>query len=448
MKRLSVLVMIFGLLFAFLFQANRVQLSQIPRESIKIDLGTKEAREYLLSGWSVDRTWGETTVLKATENESTLTISLPQKETYRLTIKAFSTTPGNVPNQAMEVHFNNVALRSFEFQKTTEWQKLRLTIPRYLVSEEQDTLKLIFTKDISLFPAVFDHVKFKNYFTRIHKGITLYLLYDPPTLRKPIPRKPILRQPQELSLFLRLFFEPPSRPPLKKVSLYSKFKAFGASLAFIILLWIIWLLSSRFLYLRTKLELSRLLRLDLLTYLPGLILLLLLALISFFSKYNIVYSLKTFFILSIIPTAMAKVWLTYSKSKFLPAVNRSVELFIKLIGLGGKKIFLDTGEKKILFLANFAYRLANFAYRKIKISRKLLIEYHKKNRSSAFVVDFMLLFLLCFLLLLILPLLRFAVGDRPATWLVEWVAVFAYILLVIGVGMKLIAFFRENDGRD
>lgn len=444
-----------GLAFIFIFLADRAQISQIPREPIKIDLGTKEARGHLLSGWSTDQKWGETTIVRATEKESSFIISLPEKETHRLTIKVFSITPLDIPNQKIKICFNDVALDQFEFKKTPRWQKFRITIPHHLILKE-NTLKLSYSEDIPLSPVVFDYLKFKDYVARLHKGITLYLLYDPPTPRQPTPRqptprKPTLRKPEELPLFLRLFFEPTSRPlseevslqppvsrpPSKEVSFQPKFKAFGFSLAFIISLWIVWLLSPRFLYLRTKLELSRLLRLDLLTYLPGLVLLLLLALISFFSKYYIVYSLKTFFILSVVPTAMAKAWLIYSKSKFLTGVNRSIESLVKFMGLISKKIFLDIAVKKIPSFLNLACQ-------KIKISRRLLIKYHRKDRSSAFIVDFMLLILLCLLLLFCQPFLVLTIGDRVTTKIIEWPAVLAYCFLVIGVVMKLVAFFREK----
>lgn len=387
-------------LFTLFFWLNAINLGKSPKECFKIDLGTKEAREHLLSGWSNDQKWGEATVVKATEKESSFIASLPKKETYRLTIKAFSVTPLDIPNQKMRICFNAVALDQFEFKKTPKWQKFRVTIPYRLIAKE-NTLKLSYPEELFLSPVVFDYLKFKNYVARLHKGIILYFLYDPPTLEL---------QREEPSLFIRLFFYPP--PP----RMMPRFKAFGFSLVFIILLWAIWPLSSRFLYLRTKLELSRLLRLDLLTYLPSLILLLFFALISFVSSYNIVYSHGTFFILALAPAVAFKTWFIYRD-----VILRVIDWTIKTLRLAIVRPWL---------VARGIGRTVLLISQGIRGLRSFLVEFHKKDLSSAFILDFALLLFVAIPFLLI--------GDRITTKIAEWLAKPAYYLLLIGFMMKLI----------
>jgi len=411
--KFSILIIIFGLLFVSLYLANGLQLPRIQEKSVRIDLGSKGARKYLLSGWSEERP-----LLRAKKKEALLRIPLPEKKTYRMIIKAFFCSPPFVPDQKMEVHFNSIALKTLKFRKSSQWQEFRITIPSSFVFEGTNTIKFIFSQKPSPLPVTFDFLIFTNYVARLQKGVTLYLLFDPPAPCKPILRKPTLLQPEE-PLFLRLFFEPPSRPQSKEVSLQPKVKAFGFSLAFIILLWAIWLFSSKFLYLRTNLKLSQTMKLDLLTYLPSLILFSLFALFSFFSRYQIVYTVGTFFILLIVPTFALKTWFIYRDIIIKP---KPFEVMVQ--GFAYKTALLL--EKGIIFPIKLIRQ-------GLRISRVSLIQYHKENLSSALILDFMFLFFLCMLSLII--------GIPP---LADFLAHPAYFLLVIGVIMKAVAFFRER----
>ena len=398
----SLWIIVFGLIFIFTFQANRAQISQIPREPIKIELGTKGARKHLLSGWSRDQRWEETTILWARGRESRLQIFLPKKETYRLTVKAFSSSPPGFPNQVVEIRLNDLALDRWELKKTSEWQKFSLTIPSFLVSEETNFLKFVYSEDTSLFPIAFDYLKFKNYFARLYNGLTLHLLYD-----SPIPREP---------LFIKLFFY--SLSPQGTFS----FKVLGYSLVFLIFFFFFSLFSARLISSRARIELSKGFRLDLFTYLPSLVLLSLFALVSLLSPYNIVYSLKTFFILSIAPTIAIKTWFIYKDRTV-----KTIKLHIRTTPLILKRIWAII-KRTLLAIRSFPLDIKTF--------RKFLIQYHKTNLSSAFILDFMLLLVLCAFLLMV-----------KAEWIAKQLANLAYFLLVFGVIMKAIQFFKESKKR-
>lgn len=404
----SLISIVFGILFVLLFQANRIQISQIPREPLKIDLGTEEARKYLLSGWSNNQRWGETTVVKAIKEASSLIAPLSFEETYRLTMKAFSVTPQGVPNQIIAIHFNDIALDSFEFKKSTEWQKFRINIPPRFIFKKTNTLKFVYSEDVSLSPVVFDYLKFKNYFGRIHKGLTLYLLYDPTKLAEEIYSPG--------NLFIRLFFYPPF--PKGTFS----FKVLGYSLVFLISFFLFSLFCTSFFSSRIKIELSKGLRLDLFTYLPSLILFSFFALISFFSPYNIVYSLKTFFILTIVPTIAFKTWFIYRAS-----IIKTVKLIIKTILSVSKELWIVI-KKTPLTVKFFPSNIKNFS--------KFLIKQHRENLSSAFILDFMLLLLLCALLSMLDNIITITFA--------RWLAKVAYYLLLIGIIIKTVQFFRES----
>lgn len=396
--KFSILIIIFGLLFALLYLANSLQLPRIQEKPIRINLRNEEAKEYFLSGWSEKEPF-----LQAKGREALLRISLPKKETYRITIKAFSCSPPDVQDQRMEVHFNSIALKRLKFRKSPHWQEFQLTIPSSFIFEG-NIIKFTFSQKTSLIPVTFDSLAFTNYITRLHKGITLYFLYDPPTSEL---------QREEPNLFIQLLFYLP--PP----KMMPRFKALGLLLSFLIIFWAIWPLSSRFLYLRTRLKLSQTMKLDLLTYLPSLILLLLFALISFFSRYQIVYTVGTFFILLIVPTLALKTWFIYRDIIIKPRAFRVV-----IQGFPYKTaIWLKKG---IIFPIKLVRQ-------GLRVSRISLIQYHKKNLSSALILDFMLLFLLCMLSLII--------GIPP---LADFLAYPAYFLLLIGVIMKAVAFFRES----
>lgn len=396
--KFSILVIILGLLFASLYLANSRQLPRIQEKSVRIELGDEGVKKYLLSGWSEERP-----PLLAKEREALLKISLPKKETYRLIIKAFSCSPPDVRDQRMEVHFNSIALKRLKFRKSPHWQEFRMTIPSSFIFEG-NIIKFIFSQNPSYIPITFDSLVFTNYIARLHKGITLYFLHDPPTLEL---------QREEPNLFIQLFFYPP--PP----RMMPRLKAFGFSLVFIIFFWTIWRLPSRFLYLRTNLRLSQTMKLDLLTYLPSLILLLLFALISFFSRYQIVYTVGTFFILLIVPTFALKTWFIYRDIIIKPrTLGVMIQGFVYKIA-----ILLGKGIVSPIKLIRQG----------LKASRISLIQYHKKNLSSALILDFMLLLLLCMLSLII--------GIPP---LADFLAYPAYFLLLTGVIMKTVAFFREK----
>ncbi len=407
----SLITLLFGILFVLFFQTNRIQITEIPREPFKIDLGTREVRKHLLSGWSNDQRWGETTVVRATKEASSLIVSLSPEETYRLTMKAFSVTPQGIPNQIIDVHFNDIALDSFEFKKSTEWQKFRINIPPRFIFKKTNPLKFVYSEDVSLSPVVFDYLKFKNYFSCIHKGLTIYLLYDPTKLAEEIYSPG--------NLFIRLFFYPPF--PKGTFS----FKVLGCSLGFLVLFFIFSLFCARFFSFRIKIALSKGFRLDLVTYLPSLIFLSLFALVSFFFPYNIVYSLKTFFILSIIPTIAFKTWFIYRAS-----IIKTTKLIIKTI--------LSVSKEPWIIIKKIRFAFKPFSLN-IKTFRKFLVKQHRKNLSSAFILDFILLLLLCALLSML--------NNIITITLARWLAKVAYYLLLIGIIMKTVQFFRENRRR-
>lgn len=388
----SLWIIVFGLIFAFTFQANRAQIFQILEKPIRIVPGTKEAEQYLVSGWQGSRAKGK---------RSVFIVSLPERKTYQMVVKAFSCSPPDARDQRVEVHFNDVALDRLKFRKTPKWQKFRINIYSYLL-QETNTIKFVYTQNTRLFPTTFDYLEFRNYTARL-KG--LYLLFD----------QPFLRRPEVQPLFLQLFFGPASRPPLKKVSLHSEFKAFSFSLTFIILLWAIWLFYSRFLSFAIKIKLFRATRIDFFSYFPSIILLSLLALISFFSSYHFVYSRKAFFVLALTPVVTLKLF---------PYTGLFCRFLLRTI----EKTYVEV-KKTLSFLK---IRAVTF--------RKLLIRYHKTNLSSAFILDFMLLLVLCAFLLII--------KGSIAAWIADRIASFAYILLVIGVIMKIVQLVQKEKAGD
>lgn len=375
-------MIIFGLIFAFSFQANRLQIPQILEKPIRIVFGSEEARQYQVSGWQGAYVKGEKSILK---------VVLPERKTYRMVIKAFSCSPPDVRDQRIEVHFNDVALDRLKFRKTPKWQEFKVNIYPYLL-KENNTIKFVYIQDTHLSPIVFDSLEFRNHIFRI-KGF--YLLSD-----SPIPK--FEREPL---LFIELFFY----PPLPKTTF--SFKVLGYSLVFLIFFLFFSLFCARLFSFHAKIKLSKGFRLDLFTYLPSIILLSLPALFSFFSPYHFFCSLKTFFVLTLAPTAVLKLF-PYK------------DLFLRCIKIIFRYVEKTYREVKRAF---------SFLKKQPNTFRKLLIRYHKTNLSSALILDFMLLLILCAFLLMV-----------KAEWIAKQLANLAYFLLVIGVVMKAVAFFRES----
>ncbi len=462
-------VVIFGLIFAFSFQANRAQILEKPIR-IKIALKTKEGREHLISGWKEEKglVWlvGKTIIqkppkgaierkplleleriedyyqlgkeyyrnrqyLKAREEfqkvsalnpeykrvkrylgkiqfkigaerkgerkspkekeaifkrEAILRISLPEEKIYRIVIKAFSCSPPDVRDQRIEVYFDDIALDRLKFRKSPKWQKFSVDIP-YCFVKETNAIKFVYTQDTHLSPIAFDYLEFRNYTFRF-KG--LYLLFDSPEQGR---------------------------------TNYLTFRTLGYSLGFAFLLCFFWLFYSCFLSFAIKMKFSRAIRIDLWSYLPSIILLSLLALISFFSSHHFVCSFKAFFVLVLAPTAVLKLF---------PYKDLALRFIIKTTF----RFILCDIEKTCSEIKRAYSTCLSFFYflkKQIITFRKFFIRYHKTNLSSAFILDFMLLLVLCAFLLMI-----------RAEWLAEQIANLAYFLLVIGVVMKAVAFFREN----
>jgi len=368
----SLWVIIFGLIFAFSFQANRVQIPQILEKPLKIIPGTEEAKKYLISGWQGAYAKGKESILK---------VVLPEKKTYRMVMKAFSCNPPDAQDQRIEVHFNNVALDKLKFRKTSKWQEFRINIYPYLV-KETNTVKLVYTQDTSLLSITFDSLEFRNYTFRT-KG--LYFLFDS------------LRQGR---------------------TNYLSPWALGYSFGFAILFWLFWLSYSRFSCFAVKIKFSQATRINLMSWLPSIIFFSALALVSFFSSYHFVYSLKTFFVLALVPTAALKLF----------PYKDLFQRFIKIIFRGVEKTYREI-KKAFPFLKN-----------QPDTFRKFLIRYHKTDLSSAFILDFMLLLVLCAFLLMI--------KESIATWIADRIAILAYLLLVMGVVMKIVQLTQKEKTGD
>ncbi len=363
----SVWMIIFGLIFAFSFQANKVQIPQILEKPIRIVPGTKGSKQYLVSGWQGAYAKGRRSILR---------VSLPEEKTYPMVIRAFSCSPPDARDQRMEVHFNDVALDRLKFRKTSKWQKFSVDIPSYLI-KETNTIKFVYTQDTHLSPIAFDYLEFRNYIFRIK---SLYLLFDLPG----------------------------------RIN-YLTSRAIGYSFAFALFFLFFWLFYSRFLSFAVKIKFSRAIRIDFLNYLPSIILLSTFALYSFFSPCHFVYSLKTFFVLAIVPTAVLKLF----PYRDLPL--RLARIVFRFILRNIEKTFLEVK------------RAFSFLKTQGNTFRKFLIRYHKKNYALAFIQDFMILLLLC----LLLSIMR-------AKKIAEGVAILAYFLLVMGVAVRLKELFREN----
>jgi len=366
-------IIVFGLIFAFSFQANRTQIPQILEKPIRIVPGSEEARQYQVSGWRGSWVKGKEPILK---------VSLPEKKTYRMTIKAFSCSPPDARDQRIEVYFNNIALDRLKFRKTPRWQEFSVNIYPYLI-KETNTIKFIYTQDTRLFPIAFDYLEFRNYAFRI-KG--LYFLFDS------------LRQGR---------------------TSYLTSRTAGHSFGFVLLFWLFWLFYSCFFSFAFKMKLFRATRIDFLSYLPSTILLFLLALFSFFSSYHFIYSLKTFFVLVLAPTLALKLF-PYKDSLFPFIIKPLFRFILRAI----EKTYVEV-KKNLSLLKIQAVTV-----------RKFFIKQHKTNLSSAFILDFMLLLVLCAFLLTI-----------KAEWIAKQIANLAYFLLLFGVIMKAIQFFKESKKR-
>lgn len=355
-------IIIFGLIFAFSFQVNRAQISQILEKPVRIVPGTKETRQYQVSGWQGAYAKGKRSILK---------VGLPEKKTYRMVVRAFSCSPPDTRDQRIEVHFNNIAIDRLKFRKTPKWQEFKVNIHPYLL-KETNTIKFVYTQDTFLSPIAFDSLEFRNYTFRI-RGF--YLLFD---------------------------------SPIKKRADYLSPRVLGYSFGFAILLLVFWLFYSRFLSLAVKMKFSRAIRIDFWSWFPSIILLSLLALVSFFSSCHFVFSIKTFFVLALAPTIV-----------FRPILHNIEKICLEI------KSTTSFLKRQVV--------LKFFPFTKVDTLRKFLIRYHKTNLSSAFILDFILLLVLSALLLMI-----------KGEWIAEQIANLAYLLLVIGVVMKAVAFFRED----
>lgn len=376
----SLWMIIFGLIFAFSFLANQAQIPQILEKPLKIIPGTKEAKQYQVSGWQGSRAKGKRSVLK---------VSLLEKRSYRMVIKAFSCSPPDARDQRIEVHFNDVALGRLKFKKTSKWQKSSINIPSYFL-QETNTIKLVYTQDTHLSPITFDYLEFRNY---VFRWGGLYLLFD---------------------------------PPAKKRINYLNPQVLGYSLGFAILFLFFWLFHSRFLFFAVKMKFSRAIKIDLMSWLPSSILFSFLALISFFSSYHFVYSFKTFFILALVPTGVLKLFLYKDLLprliiKIINSVFRFILRAIEKTGIEAKRVFSFLKIQGITF-------------------RKFFIRYHKTNLSSALILDFMLLLILAAFLLM--------TEETIFRWGGEQVTIFAYWLLAIGVVIKLIQLVEERKTGD
>ena len=387
-------IIIFGLIFAFSFQANRVQILKKP---VRIAFDSEEVRQYQVSGWQGAYVKGKESILK---------VALPEKKTYRLVIKAFSCSPPDVRDQRMEVHFNDVALDRLQFRKTSEWQEFSVTIPYYLL-QETNTIKFVYTQDIFLSPIAFQSLEVRNYIFRI-KG--LYLLFS----------SPLPKFEEKHPLFIKLLFSSPLFPE----TIFS-FKVLGYSFGFVILFWLFWLFYSRFFSFVVKMKFSRATKIDLMSWLPSIIFFPALALVSFFFPYRFVYSLKTFFVLALAPTVVLK----------LCPYRVLLRIIFRYIL---RDIEKTCSEIERAYSACLSF--LSFLKRPITTFRKFLIRYHKTNLSSAFILDFMLLLVLCAFLLMI--------KGSTAYWIADRIASFAYILLVIGVIMKIVQITQKEKTGD
>lgn len=386
--KFSVLIIIFGLLFTALYLADNVQLSRIREASVRIELRNNEGRQHLLSGWS-----GKKPFFWPTQQEALLKIPLSDKRTYCLTINAFSCSPPTLRDQRVEVHFNNVVLRRLKFKKIRHWQKFRVPVAYFFISEEENIVKFVFSQKPTLVPVVFDSLTVTDYVARIHKGITLYL-----------------------------FFDPPPSYPLERPYLRSKFQILGSFTLFSLLFLLIWRFFSKYYYRRANLKLSQTMKLDLLSFLPSLFILSFFALFSFFSRYQIVYSPRTFFILLMLPTFALKTWFVY---------------WVITIKPQGIKALTRNFAHKVIFLLKKAIMAiltgcVEPIYQRLKVLRVPFIQYHKRDFSSALILDFIFLILLSMLAI---------IAGAPS--LADFLAYPAYFLLLIGVIMKAIAFIRE-----
>jgi hypothetical protein len=392
-------VLIGGLLFLLFCWSNYLQLHQIPREPIWIELGDEKAGEEIRSKFLNYTTWGAIGIPGHQKQGASLVPSLPKREDYSLTIKAFASTPPDMPNRSMEIRFNGLALGGFEFRKASEWQKFRLLIPANFVSEEKNTLELIFPKSVSFFPVVLKYIKFKPYFFRVHNGINLYCLFDSSYVAK-----------ERVLSFSRLFIT--------------------VCIVFLCI-FLLHYCSAYFIAARRKLEFTRACRLDLFTYLPSLGIFFFLLIFSFFSRYYIVYSLFSFFILSLLPTLLFKAWFAYSTQ-----IIKFVSWMVKTL--------LSIPRLIVLFIRDRITSLPRFILLLTGKGPASLIDYHRHDLASALILDAIPLLLLCALILMLSTYL----GEDSAPEFAEQIANLAYFLLLGGVIMKIVRYFHDRSKKD
>ncbi|MBA7668593.1 hypothetical protein ES703_76706 [subsurface metagenome] len=163
--------------------------------------------------------------------------------------------------------------------------------------------------------------------------------------------------------------------------------------------------------------------------------------ISFFSSYHFIYSLKTFFVLTLVPTAVlklppyGKLFLSFITKPIFRFILRSIEKIIKpIFRFILRSLEKTCSEIKRIYLAYPS--LFPFLKTQSITFKKFLIRYHKTDLSSAFILDFIILLILCVPFLIIGGVVAMAIANQ--------FAYLAYFLLVIGVIMRVVQFFREN----
>jgi hypothetical protein len=97
--------------------------------TLKIDLGKKEARGYLLDGWSTEEQWDDqANFVWAGAKKSVLQFVLPKRADYFMNLRLRPFIFPNAPQQSIKIYLNNKFLAEILPSTKTEWQEYQVFI--------------------------------------------------------------------------------------------------------------------------------------------------------------------------------------------------------------------------------------------------------------------------------------------------------------------------------
>ncbi len=108
-----------------------------------IDIGAKETRHYLGSGWSSDEKWGARTMVWSDAPESNLSIYLPKASDFTVALTLMPFTFPASPPQGVKMFVNGRLLGEVSLAEG-DWQTYSVKLPRSFLSPGLNTLRFVY----------------------------------------------------------------------------------------------------------------------------------------------------------------------------------------------------------------------------------------------------------------------------------------------------------------